>query len=426
MIRRLFVVAALSICPVLAGPPLTTIQDVLYKADGTRFNGTLTISWTSFQAVDNTSVVTQSTTVKVLNGNLRVELVPNTTSTPASIYTVTYNSDGFAQFQESWSVPSSLTPLHVRDVRTAPASSGGSDTTDTGTTPIAESSVVGLVADLGARPLMAPGFAAGHVAMINSSGQVDSVVGNPADCVYVNGSSGPCGSGGSGSAYNFVDGDSPVGVVDGSNTVFTLNGVPSPTSSIALYRNGVLQKAGFDYTLSGSGAIQFAAASTPQPTDVLLASYRTTASSSTSWPAPQVLCSGTGAAASLSSLTALAACSIPGGLLAPGDRIEIHADYAHVGNAGAAAVSIQWGGTTGLNVSVAAVETMLTGRLDASILTTGAQLSSQSWGASTSFAAGALSAPDSYSAGLTLTFLGSVAAGADVIALQHYSVVRVP
>ena len=74
---------------------------------------------------------------------------------------------------------------------------------------------------------MAPGFAAGHVAMVNSSGQVDSVVGNPADCVYVNGSSGPCGSG-SGSAYNFVDGDSPVGVVDGSNTVFTLNAVANP------------------------------------------------------------------------------------------------------------------------------------------------------------------------------------------------------
>jgi hypothetical protein len=97
-----------------------------------------------------------------------------------------------------------------------------------------------------------------------------------------------------------------------------------------------------------------------------------------------------------------------------------------VGNAGAAAVSIQWGGTTALNVGAAAVETMLTGRLDASILTTGAQLSSQSWGASTSFATSVLSAPDSYSAGLTLEFLGSVAAGADVIALQHYSVVRVP
>ncbi|MFY9728575.1 MAG: hypothetical protein WAJ87_23965 [Bryobacteraceae bacterium] len=423
MIRRLFVAAALSICPVLASPPLTTIQDVLYKADGKPFNGTLTISWTSFQAVDNTSVVTQSTTVKVVNGNLRVALVPNTTSTPATMYTVTYNSDGFVQFQETWSVPSSLTPLHVRDVRTAPASPGGSDTMDTGATSIPESSVVGLVADLGARPLAAPGFAPGHAAMIDSSGQVDAVVGNPADCVYVDGTSGPCGSGGVG--YNFVDGDSPAGVIDGSNTTFTLNGVPNPTTSIALYRNGVLQKAGFDYMFS-NGTIQFVTASTPQPTDVLLASYRTASSNSTSYPSPQVLCSGTGAAASLASLTALAMCNIPAGLLAPGDRLEVHFDYAHLGTAGGAAISVQWGATAALNVSAGALETMLTGRVDGSILTTGAQVGSQSWGASTSFATSVVSAPDSYSAGLTLTFLGSVAAGTDVIALQHYSVVRVP
>ena len=423
MIRRLFIAAALSICPVLAGPPLTTIQDVLYKADGTRFNGTLAISWTSFQAVNNTSVVTQSTTVKVVNGNLRVALVPNTTSTPATMYTVTYNSDGFVQFQETWSVPSSLTPLHVRDVRIAPASPGGSDTLDTGATSIPESNVVGLVADLWARPLAAPGFAAGHAAMVNSSGQVDAVVGNPADCVHVDGTSGPCGGGASG--YNFVDADSPAGVMDGSNTTFTLNGVPNPTTSIALYRNGVLQKAGFDYNIS-SGAIQFLAASTPQPGDLLLASYRTSAGGSTSYPSPQVLCSGTGAAASLASLTALAMCSIPAGLLAPGDRLEVHFDYTHQGNAGGAAISVQWGGTTALNVSTAAPETMLTGRVDGSILTTGAQVSSQSWGAGTSFATSVVSAPDSYSAGLTLTFLGSVAAGADSIALQHYSVVRVP
>jgi len=425
MIRRLFVAVALSICPLLAGPPLTTIQDVLYKADGSRFNGTLTIAWTSFQAVDNSSVVTQSKTVKVLNGNLRVELVPNTTATPATLYTVTYNSDGFMQYQETWSVPSSLTPLHVRDVRTAPATPGGSDLTDTGTVPIPESNVIGLVADLGARPLMGPGYAPGSAAVINSSGQLESAAGNPADCLHVDGSSGPCGSG-SGAGYNFVDGDSPAGAIDGSNTVFTLNGVPSPVSSIALYRNGVLQKVGLDYTLSGNGAIQFASGATPQPSDVLLASYRTSPSSSTSWPAPQVLCSGSGAAASSSSPATLATCNIPSGLLAPGDRIEIHADYAHVGTAGAISASVQWGGTRVFNVSAAATETMLAGRIDGAILTTGAQVSAQSWGASTALAAGVVSAPDAYSMGLAVTFFGSVAAGADTIALQHYSIVRVP
>src|ERR1051326_2088162 len=90
--------------PVLAGPPLTTIQDVLYKADGARFNGPLTISWSSFQAPDNSAIVTQSTTVKVQDGLLRVQLVPTTTSTLAASYAVTYNSDGRVQFQETWSV----------------------------------------------------------------------------------------------------------------------------------------------------------------------------------------------------------------------------------------------------------------------------------------------------------------------------------
>ena len=39
MIRRtIFAVVCLALAAV-AAPPLTTIQDVLYKADGTRFNG---------------------------------------------------------------------------------------------------------------------------------------------------------------------------------------------------------------------------------------------------------------------------------------------------------------------------------------------------------------------------------------------------
>jgi hypothetical protein len=42
----------------LAQPPLTTIQDTLYKADGTPFNGLLIISWNSFLA-DNQSCITQ-------------------------------------------------------------------------------------------------------------------------------------------------------------------------------------------------------------------------------------------------------------------------------------------------------------------------------------------------------------------------------
>src|SRR3982751_6427063 len=122
MISRL-IFAALWLGAAYAGPPLTTIQDGLFKADGTRFNGSLTISWSSFQAVVNSAIMTQSTSVKVVDGNLRVQLVPSTTAVPAGAYIVTYNSDGRIQFQERWAVPPSAVALRVRDVRTPSAGS---------------------------------------------------------------------------------------------------------------------------------------------------------------------------------------------------------------------------------------------------------------------------------------------------------------
>src|SRR5450759_1792735 len=92
MISRLFLAAVCLAMPSLAAPPLTTIQDVLYKADGTHFNGTVTISWTSFEAIDHSVIAQQTTTVTVVNGNLQVQLVPTTTATPAAFYTVVYLS----------------------------------------------------------------------------------------------------------------------------------------------------------------------------------------------------------------------------------------------------------------------------------------------------------------------------------------------
>jgi hypothetical protein len=153
MIRRTLFAVVCLVAAAVAEPPLTTIQDVLYKADGTRFNGTLTISWNSFQSADNSDIVTQTSTVKVVEGNLRVQLVPTTTLTPTVYYTVTYNSDGRVQFQENWAVPASATPLRVRDVRVAApvTSTGAVVANDTSGGPVPESDVVGLIADLGGR-----------------------------------------------------------------------------------------------------------------------------------------------------------------------------------------------------------------------------------------------------------------------------------
>jgi hypothetical protein len=442
MIRRSLFFVVLLACYALAAPVLTTIQDVLYKADGAPFNGTLTISWNSFQSADNSAIVMQQFTVKVINGNLRVRLVPSATGTPPIDYSVTYNSDGRIQFQEMWSVPASATPLRVRDVRvpstgsagggtgTGGAGTGGGSSTGTGSLagPIPESQVTGLISDLAARPIKGPAFAAGRTAVVDGSGLVESATGNATDCMHVDGSSGPCGAG----APTFVDGDLPTGIVDGNNATFALTAVPAPSTSLSFYRNGMLQKPSLDYTATGNSVL-FLTGATPQPGDTLLASYRTSASSGATtssfsgFSTTQVLCSGTGATGSASSLTSLGTCSIPAGLLSQGDRLEIRFDYAHSGTAGGFSIEVHWGGTIIVHRDALLTETLLAGRADAGVLAASSQLSSETWGGSTlAFSVTAVAAADAFANGITVNFLGLTANGGDSLTLTNFTVVRVP
>ena len=50
----------------------------------------------------------------------------------------------------------------------------------------------------------------------------------------------------------FVDQQTPTGALNGVNAVFTLAQAPSPSTSLEVYRNGILLTAGVDYTLSGA------------------------------------------------------------------------------------------------------------------------------------------------------------------------------
>ena len=421
MISRLSLAAACLATSLFAAPPLTTIQDVLYKADGTRFNGTVTISWSSFEAIDRSAIQQQTSTVTVVNGNLQVQLVPTTTASPAAVYTVVYNSDGLIQFQETWAVPSSVQPLRVRDVRVATAGAVGADTV---TTTVQESDIVGLLSDLGARPLKGPGYAAGRVAYVNSTGAMETVIGSPTDCVRVDGSSGPCG----GAQPNFVDGEAPVGLVDGANTAFTLSGWPSPAASLTLYRNGMLQKPGQDFTLSGN-QIQFVPAAAPQPGDTLLASYRLTGTADDTpqlFPSPQVLCSGLGSATSSSTLASVGTCVIPAAILASGDRVEIRFDFDHSGAAGGFSFEVHWGATTVLSRNASTVDAQATGRADAALTAAGAQLSHQSWGTSLAFAAGVGTSTDSYTGGVTVDFQAKTLQSGDAVTLKNFTVLRFP
>lgn len=71
---------------------------------------------------------------------------------------------------------------------------------------------------------------------------------------------------------SFTDNETPVGLINGLNTVYTLASAPTPAASLQLYRNGDLMKAGgIDYTLVGL-TITFVVA--PALLDTLVAYYR--------------------------------------------------------------------------------------------------------------------------------------------------------
>src|SRR5579864_9239471 len=109
-----------------ATPPLTTISDTLFNADGTFFNGVVLIPWPSFEASDTSNVAAETLNVPISNGVLYVQLVPTTNADTAAVYTVQYTSLGVTQFSEAWAVPPSAIPLRVRDVRLPAGSVSGS------------------------------------------------------------------------------------------------------------------------------------------------------------------------------------------------------------------------------------------------------------------------------------------------------------
>lgn len=426
--RYILFAAIAALCGIaFAQTGLTTIQDTLFRADGTRFTGTVTIHWSTFDANNIGTIVQQSKSVQVQNGNLQVQLAPNAGAPPpANSYTVQYQSDGLEQFTETWTVAASGQPLRVADVRT------GMITTSTAVTgnqtPIVESSVVGLVADLAQRPVKGAGFGTGSVATINQNGQIETVVGNVGDCVYADGTTGPCGS----PSAMFFDAETPAGLVDGTNDTFTLANPPSG-SSLLLFRNGMNMKAGFDYSLNGS-TVQFVPGAIPQPMDTLVANYRVDPSANignlTSPPQhnstlAQVLCSANGTTNTHATAMSLGSCDIPAAALRPGDRIEVRFTFSHTGNASGFDAQLNWGSRTVLARHGGTQDAAVAGQAEASLSSAETQVTVQSWGTVLSFLPGIVSVPTQN--GVKVDFQGAVTKeGSDSIALTSYTVLRYP
>jgi hypothetical protein len=411
-----------------AQPALTTIQDILYRADGTRFNGEIFINWNSFQAGDTSNIATAQVKLPIVNGVLNVQLVPTTTASAGANYQVTYNSQGEFQFSQVWAVPPSSFPLKVSAVLvstgTVVGGNGGGAGAITGT--ISISSVTGLSSALAVLPIEGTGYAPGLAAVINASGQLTGASGNLGDCVKVDGSSGPCGGGGV--LPQFSDGETPVGAINGSNTIFTLAFPPSPTTSVQLYLNGLRMDQGLDYTIGGS-TISFISASLPQTGDVLLASYRYANPNNTlgSLTTAQVVCSAVGSATSSTSSTSLGTCTLPAGLLTTGDRIEVRYQFTHTGTATAFTPALSWAGTPVLLRTATAADTGFAGIMDFAINASAQPWSGQSWGSSLAFAPALGSASANTALSVTIGFQGQMSGStSDTLGLSSFTVVRYP
>ncbi len=246
---------------VFAQSTLTQIRDTVANPDGTPFNGTVAITWNGSTG-SNSGTSPLSTSARIYNGTLSVLLVPTTTASAGTFYQVVYyNTGGAVAWTETWQVPPSTTPLTLSAVRTSTTEgssgsgtgSGSGGTTSSGggqyaTLPISINQVTSLSADL---------------ASINSA---VAALGTQINSLGAVGAAGT-------TTATFIDGEVPVGTIDGSNSTFSLSQSPVPAGSLNIFRNGLLQSIGVDYTLSGS-AVTFLSGSIPRATDVIAAYYR--------------------------------------------------------------------------------------------------------------------------------------------------------
>lgn len=334
-LRQLFSIllaaAILTTC-VLAQTNLTQIRDTIYNANGTPFNGTVVITWVGFSTGSSSSVSPLSTSARIYNGAFSVLLVPSTTASSGSYYQVVYYSnDGTTSWTEIWSVPVSTTALTVSAVRqsstsgtgtSSGSSGGGSGTGGTGATyatlPIAITDVTGLsnglnsinnsitslnnslgglstavgaLSNLGTTvstqgssiATLNTNFAGLNTTVTNQGQSLTNLTSSVASLnTSVTSLSNAVSSLGGGGTIGtaFVDAETPAGAVNSSNTTFSLSKPPMPGSSLQLYRNGLVQTSGVDYTLSGS-TITFLSVAIPLTGDLLQAYYRAAGSSST-------------------------------------------------------------------------------------------------------------------------------------------------
>lgn len=266
--RHILVSIFSAVCALAQTSTLSQIQDTVDTSSGAPFNGTVVITWTG--TTSNSGTAPFNTTVTIANGILSVLLAPSTTITPPAYYQAVYNSnDGLTTWTQTWAVPPSPTPLTLSQVivqNPVPTGGSGSGSGSGGGTSgqVQIDQVVGLTSDLSAIN--------SSLSSINSVTQgLNLILSNLTNTV--SNLSNTVGALTSTTNANFVDAETPAGSINGANTVFTLANAPVMPNALSLYRNGIVQRNGTDYTLLGL-TITFSANEAPQTGDELLAYYR--------------------------------------------------------------------------------------------------------------------------------------------------------
>jgi hypothetical protein len=248
---------------------LTQIRDTVKALDGTLFYGTVVITWNGSSSPTGTSPAPYGTSAKIRNGVLAVDLVPSISS-PSGFYLATFNSsDGLTSWVETWQVGPSTSALTLSQVRanvTTSTNSNGS-TISMGQVTGLSSYLNAISSSLNTVTSSIGGFNSTVSGLTSSVANLTSIV-NALQSANTTTSS-----------YSFADGETPQGTIDGNNAVFTLTSPPASGSTLSLFRNGVLQANGIDYSISGK-TITFASVSIPKSNDLLLAYYRLSGTSS--------------------------------------------------------------------------------------------------------------------------------------------------
>src|SRR6266481_6237528 len=90
-----------------SGPTMTTISDVVYRANGETASGTVVITWPTFTTRDNKAVAAGELSAVIgTSGLLTLGLAPNEGATPGgTYYKVVYKLSDGTTSTEYWVVP---------------------------------------------------------------------------------------------------------------------------------------------------------------------------------------------------------------------------------------------------------------------------------------------------------------------------------